>query len=160
MAPERVCCCCGQSFSVRTQNPTQTYCSSRSCQRARRRAWQQAKRAEDPDYRENEARVQKAWRETHPDFWRDWRKGNPDYVERNRVAQRQRDRRRRGGVDASVLANGDASAAADIVVSAGIYAIVPWSDACKWGRVTRANLFILRPVLVPARCGLLAKEDV
>jgi hypothetical protein len=35
MSPARRCRCCGRPFRPRPQNPTQTYCSERACQRAR-----------------------------------------------------------------------------------------------------------------------------
>jgi len=153
MVEKRRCRCCGRSFSVRPQNPTQQYCSAPACQRARKRAWQQAKRVQDDDYRDNEARVQKAWRARHPEYWRDWRARHPAYVERNREAQAVRDRARRWVQHASDLANGDASTA----LGAGTYALEPWPRACKCGRVTHANLFIIRPFVAPG--VVLANED-
>jgi hypothetical protein len=61
-----------------------------ACQRERRRRWQQNKRQNDPDYRDNQARAQQAWAERHPDYWRTYRSGHPDYVERNRLLQHKR----------------------------------------------------------------------
>ncbi len=153
MVEKRRCPCCGQSFSVRPQNPTQQYGPAPACQRARKRAWQKAKRVQDADYRDNEARVQKAWRERHPMYWRDWRARHPAYVERNRAAQAARDRARRLAGHASDLANGDASTP----LAAGTYALEPWRPACKCGRVTHANLFIIKPFSAPQ--AVLANED-
>lgn len=161
MVNERVCCCCGAHFQVRTQNPNQTYCSSAACQRARKRAWQRAKREVDDDYRENEARAQRVWRTTNPEYWRAWREKNPEYVKQNREAQRQRDRRRRASVDTSTLANGDASKPMQtMALSAGTYRIEPCLDACKCGRVTCANLFILQPIPMDVAASMLANENV
>ncbi|WP_295448721.1 hypothetical protein, partial [uncultured Thiodictyon sp.] len=57
---------CGQPFRPRPQNPTQTYCSQPACQRARKRDWQRAKRASDPDYRANDQAAQRTWAQAHP----------------------------------------------------------------------------------------------
>ena len=88
----------------------------------RRRRWQQAKRQSDADYRENQARAQRAWAEGHRDYWREYRRTHPDYCESNRQAtrQRQRDRRQR----AALFAKMDASTALSPVPS-GTYRLVP-----------------------------------
>jgi hypothetical protein len=76
----------------------QRYCSALTCQRVRRRRRQQAKRQSDADYRENQARAQRAWVERHRDYWRAYRRTHPQYCESNRLAARRRQReRRRGG---------------------------------------------------------------
>ena len=61
------CTACKRSFHPRPQTPRQTYCKAPACQRERRRRWQQQKRHADPDYRENQARAQRAWLERNPD---------------------------------------------------------------------------------------------
>jgi len=93
-------CCrgCGQPFQPRPQTPTQTYCSQPACQRARKRAWQRSKRATDPDYRANDRAAQRAWAQSHPQYWRDWRERHADSVARNRRAQDTRNARRRGAL--------------------------------------------------------------
>lgn len=88
------CASCGQVFRPRPQVPEQSFCPARSCQRERKRRWQQAKRASDPDYRLNQARAQQAWAARHPEYWQGYRLGHPEYCERNRIKQYQRDRRR------------------------------------------------------------------
>ena len=91
------CAGCGRSFRPRPQVSQQRFCSAAACQRTRKRVWQQAKRARDPDYRLNQARAQAAWVARHPDYWRHWRLQHPQYGERNRAAQQERDRRRARG---------------------------------------------------------------
>jgi len=88
----RRCRCCGHSFRPRAQSPQQRFCSASACQRERRRRWQQAKRASDPDYRDNQARAQRAWAASHRDYWAEYRQRKPAYRERNRDAARQRQR--------------------------------------------------------------------
>ena len=135
------CCCCGQPFRPRPQNPTQTYCSQLACQRARKRDWQRAKRASDPDYRANDRAAQRAWAQAHPQYWRDWRERHPESVARNRRAQGTRNARRRGAL--GVIAKEDAWTS-ESPLPAGTYRVEPWCGTdCKCGRVNRENLFVL-----------------
>ena len=109
----RACAGCGQAFHPRPQSPEQTYCPAPACQRERRRRWQQARRRDDPAYRENQARAQAAWAAAHPDYWRVYRQAHPAASARNRTLQRQRDADRR----ARVLAKMDVSTAEPAVPS-------------------------------------------
>jgi hypothetical protein len=97
------------------------YCSASACQRARRRRWQRAKRQSDADYRENQARAQRAWVQGHRDYWREYRRTHPQYSESNRLAARRRRR-------AARVAKMDASRAISRVPS-GTYRLVPASAA-------------------------------
>jgi hypothetical protein len=49
----------------------------------------------DPVYRQVCRDSQQKWRTTHANYHREYRQAHPESVERNRQAQRQRDRRRR-----------------------------------------------------------------
>lgn len=82
------CICCGQLFETRPQTPHQAYCSSPTCQRARKRLWQREKLKSDSDYRDNQRDAQRAWQKRHPDYWRQYRNAHPDYVVRSRSRQR------------------------------------------------------------------------
>lgn len=101
----RSCKACGRPFTPRPQNPTQSYCTDPACQRERRRCWQQQKRRDDADYRDNDARASKAWAIENPEYWKQYRGANPAYAERNRNLQQPRNQKLR----ASVIANEDAS---------------------------------------------------
>lgn len=140
------CRCCGQPFRRRAQNPTQTYCSQPSCQRARKRDWQRRKRADDADYRANDQAAQRAWSQAHPQYWRAWRERHPGYVVRNRAAQGMRNAGRRAAADTGI-AKEDAWTP-ESPLPAGTYRVEPWSGArdCKCGRVTGQNLFVLSAV--------------
>lgn len=72
----KTCAACGQTFQPHHKVPTQTYCSSSVCQKVRRQNWQRDKQQSDPDYRDNQRRVQQAWIERNPDYWREYRKSN------------------------------------------------------------------------------------
>lgn len=114
------CAGCGQSFHPRPQTPKQTYCASATCQRERRRRWQQAQRQNDPDYRDNQSRAQDAWAARHPDYWCDYRRTHPEYSERNRRLQHERDARRRE----RVLAKMDVSTR-ETPIPSGLYQLSP-----------------------------------
>lgn len=90
------CRACGRPFIPRPQTPHQTYCSHPECQRERRRRWQQQKRRDDADYRDNDSRASKDWAAAHSDYWKRYRDDNPVYVERNRNLQQKRNRKLRG----------------------------------------------------------------
>lgn len=93
----RCCLSCGREFLPRPQCRGQTYCSDLTCQKERRRRWQQAKRHSDPDYLANQLAAQQAWCARHPSYWRTYRERHPAYVERNRAQQRVRDDAKRQG---------------------------------------------------------------
>lgn len=101
----KTCNACGCTFTPRPQNPNQKYCTNAECQRERRRSWQQQKRRDDADYRDNDVRASKDWATENPEYWKQYRDENPAYAERNRNLQQQRNRKLR----ASVIANEDVS---------------------------------------------------
>ena len=71
--PQRDCANCGQAFTPCPQVPNQAYCSSVACQRARRKLWLHDRLRDDPDYRDNRSRSQRAWLDRHPDYWKHYR---------------------------------------------------------------------------------------
>lgn len=114
------CAGCGQTFHPRPQSPQQAYCPAPSCQRERRRHWQQTRRQHDPEYRDNQSRAQASWAARHPDYWREYRRTHPAADERNCTLQRERDARRR----VRVLAKMDVSTAV-LPLPAGTYRLIP-----------------------------------
>jgi len=94
----KTCNACGHTFAPRPQNPNQTYCTDPACQRERRRRWQQQKRRNDADYRDNDARAGKAWAAENPAYWKHYRDANPAYAERNRNLQQSRNQKLRAWV--------------------------------------------------------------
>ncbi len=118
MGPRHRCKHCGKGFSPRPQNPQQQYCSSAECQKARKREWKRHKLANDPSYRDNQRAANHQWRQRNPGYWRDYRARHKEYTERNRKAQKQRNRRRKeiANSDASILKNS---------ISPGRYQLIP-----------------------------------
>jgi hypothetical protein len=92
---EKRCPHCKRKFIPHPAVKQQRYCGSADCQRARKKSWQKEKLASDPDYRENQAAAQGAWRKRNRQYWREYRKSNPGYREQNRLRQRERSRQRR-----------------------------------------------------------------
>ena len=72
MDRQRHCLACGQLYAPHPCVPHQQYCSAPECQKTRRRLTQKRKMAEDLDYRDNQKRSQKQWRDSHPNYWRSY----------------------------------------------------------------------------------------
>ena len=79
----RRCAACGARFRPRPQIREQRFCSLPDCQRERRRRWKRRKQRTDPDYRDNQARAQRAWCERHRGYCRQYRRRHPQYRERD-----------------------------------------------------------------------------
>lgn len=131
--------CCRRYFLPNPRVKTQRYCNRKECQRVRRRLWQKEKMASDLDYQANQRDCQKRWRKQNPDYWRQYRMNNPLYVERNRLLQRKRDRKRR--LDS--LAKMDALKLVSPLESGTYYIIPEGADLAKMDALDRR--FILFP---------------
>ena len=125
---QRRCAGCHKHFHPRPQCPGQKFCSSAECQRERKRRWQKARRAADPDYRDNDVQANRQWRSQNPGYWRAYRRNHPQYVTRNRQQQRQRDQARRQKPPQPpplpALANEDASSR-QVQLETGTYRMIP-----------------------------------
>ena len=120
---KKPCAACQKLFVPHPRVPQQQYCSAPACQKVRRRRWQQHKLHSDADYRDNQARAQRQWRQRHPDYWRHYRQSRPEYTTRNRHQQLQRNHKRRH-CEPPVIANMDALATVTNRIS-GTYWLVP-----------------------------------
>ena len=74
----------------------QGYCGAVACQRARKAAWQKKKMASDPQYRADQIACLARWRKKRPldQYQSQYRSEHPDYVQKNRLSQRERNRKR------------------------------------------------------------------
>jgi len=118
----------------------QRYCGREECRRVRRRLWQREKMAGDPDYKANQRDSQEAWRGRNAGYWRRYRVCHPEYVERNRLLQRRRDRKRR----VRNLAKMDSIKTVSLLES-GTYHVIPESaDLAKMDPLS------WRFILIPA----------
>jgi hypothetical protein len=136
---EKTCPHCGEKFLPHPAVVGQQYCGSAGCQKARKRGWQKEKLKSDPDYRENQAAAQKAWRERNKGYWREYRKKNQTYSEQNRLRQRERNRQRR------VIAKMDALEAKNLLPP-GRYRLVP-----LYGKIAKMDELIVEIGVVARR---------
>jgi hypothetical protein len=74
----------------------QEYCSAIACQRARKKAWQQHKMAQDQLYRQQQEDCLQQWRRHRPLhlYQKEYRQQHPAYVVKNRKQQLGRNRKR------------------------------------------------------------------
>jgi len=124
----RRCTGCHKLFHPRPQSPAQRFCSAAECQRERKRRWQKARRASDPDYRDNDVQANRDWRARRPGYWRAYRRTHLQSVIRNREKQRERDRAKRvqppWPPPTPALANEDASSL-PYPLETGTYRMIP-----------------------------------
>ena len=83
-----------QLFQPSRFHPHQFLCGDTDCQRQHRRDYHRRKIETDPVYHQVCRDSQQKWRARYPDCPRQYRETHPGSVERNRQAQRRRDRRR------------------------------------------------------------------
>ena len=135
------CKACGTAFQPHPKVQNQTYCSSPECQRERRRRWQQKKRRDDADYRDNDVRSRKAWATENPEYWKRYRDENPAYAQRNRNLQQERNQNLR----ASVIANEDVSRPFN-QLPAGRYRMVRIEDGSANGDAWIVEIAVLAAI--------------
>jgi len=129
------CLACADVFEANPRVPYQNYCARPECQRERHKLWQREKRALDNDYRSNQLKCQRRWREKHTDYWQHYRDEHPDYVERNRELQRARNTARNAGLIAKMNASAPASP-----FSSGTYRL----SAADPGEIAKMDAWIVK----------------
>ena len=92
---QRCCRFCQRQFEPSRFHPEQTACSDKPCQQRRRGENRKQKLALDAEYRQVCRDSAQKWRANHSDYWAQYRAAHSRSVERNRIQQRQRDRRQR-----------------------------------------------------------------
>lgn len=137
---------CRRLFLPDPRVKNQRFCDRGECQHCRKSQWQRQKLKNDPDYRDNQQRAQQDWKEQNRDYWRRYRDSRPGYVKRNRLLQRERDRKRH-------LAKMDASR--DIsTVKPGSYYLIPAK-----GNLAKMDAISSKYFLIPHGYPFLAKKD-
>ena len=142
---EKTCLCCKKRFHPHPAVRDQQYCSNPQCQKARKRRWQKEKLLKDSDYQANQAEAQRQWRSRNKDYWREYRRKNPAYTEKNRLDQRERNRRRRSG---SGIAKMDEQKVKTLIPS-GRYRLVPF---CNPG-IAKMDELIVQLAVISGDCG-------
>jgi len=121
---EKICISCKRIFIACPPIKNHQYCSSPECQKARKRKWQKEKLITDNDYKEHQAKAQKAWCSKNKGYWKEYRMRNPAYKERNRKKQRQRNLLRRLKPESAKIAKMDEQKAKN-VITPGRYLLKP-----------------------------------
>ena len=68
---KRRCQHCAELFKPDSRvKDRQKTCGSAVCRRKHKTAWQRTCRQQDPDYRENDAKANRAWRAKNKDYWK------------------------------------------------------------------------------------------
>ena len=88
------CAHCRHKFIPNPRVKKQRYCGSKECQRKRKSLWQREKMRTDLEYQANQRESDRSWRERSPGYWKQYRIGHPGYAMRNRLLQRNRDKRK------------------------------------------------------------------
>ena len=87
MAKTFICSCCHRKMPANPRIKEQRFCGDVVCQRERKRRWQQAKMATDPDYRANQQDAYRAWCEQNPEYWRQRRQSKEKALPHSPPAQ-------------------------------------------------------------------------
>ena len=143
---EKTCLCCKGRFIPHSAVRHQRYCSDPDCQKARKRKWQKEKLARDSDYRANQAEAQRQWRRRNKDYWKEYRKKNPAYTERNRMDQRERNRRRRSEAEIAKMDE----LKGETLIASGRYRLVP---LCNVG-IAKMDELIVELGVISRGCGV------
>lgn len=142
---EKTCLCCKKRFKPHPAVHHQRYCGDRECQRTRKSHWQKEKLSSDSDYRANQAEAQRQWHSRNKDYWREYRRRNPAYTERNRIGQKERNRRRRLGRG---IAKMDEQTGKSVIPS-GRYRLVPLCDP----EIAKMDELIVELEVISEDCG-------
>jgi hypothetical protein len=143
---EKPCLCCQKRFTPHPAVRYQQYCGDPGCQKKRKSRWQKEKLSKDGDYRTNQAEAQRQWCIRNPGYWSEYRERNPAYTERNRLAQKERNRRRRSG---SEIAKMDEQTGKTLIPS-GRYRLVPLGSP----EVAKMDELIVELGVISGDCGL------
>lgn len=121
----------------------QKFCGSHECQKARRRLWKKTKYSTNPTYRQKQLESQQRWRDNHPvdEYQRVYRSLHLRYTDRNRLLQRDRNKKRRASyrlLDLSQkIVNGNAFSLNCPPV--GFYAYIP----AKFQKIVNGNALLI-----------------
>jgi cobalamin-dependent methionine synthase I len=120
----------------------QHYCGERECQRARKNAWQKAQLAANLKYREQQCAALAKWQRKRPwhRYQKEYREAHPEYVEKNRVQQRERNRKHRQHDASTKIVKMDAFPQAP--VASGFYLLTPCSLEAA-AKIVKMDAFVV-----------------
>ena len=96
MISTTICQNCNCSYQRNPRVKNQKYCSSRSCQNARRNVTNKARTRKNSASRLLQQARNHRWRDAHPahEYQKNYREDHPEYVQRNRQLQKVRNKKR------------------------------------------------------------------
>ena len=102
----KTCCICSASFIPhRKLGDRQKTCGDPECQRTLKRNNDARWRQNNPHYTRNDYPRVKAWLDQYPEYLKRYRQDHLEYVQKNRDAQRRRDRQRKVRLDIQAKLN-------------------------------------------------------
>lgn len=129
---------CRRLFLPNPRVKNHRYCDKEACQRIRKNRWQRQKMKDDPEYQMDQREGQECWVEQNHDYWRRYRDQHPEYAERNRLLQRERDKKRRSGKLAKMDSSNQESS-----LKAGSYYLIPdTADLAKMDSLSHKYLVV------------------
>ena len=90
-----LCVNCFDFFPPSPRHQNQSYCMKPECRKAKKAAWKRTKTKIDPEFKKDQKLSTQKWLQNNPGYWKDYRHRNPEKVERNRLLQNIRNRRKR-----------------------------------------------------------------
>ena len=91
---EILCLNCHKPFLPSPRHKNQLFCMQPACRLAKKATWKQHKMRTDHNFCESQKLSNSKWRQNNPNYWKDYRKRNPKKVQRNRILQTTRNRKR------------------------------------------------------------------
>jgi len=147
---KRYCTNCKKQLVPPFRNPHQKYCNAHKCQNKRKRLWQKKKMDSDPDYKANQKQSGSLWNERNPGYYKKYRQKNKRYTEKNRIKQRERNKRRRAkfkdtktNPSTYPVANAFSAISA---INSGKYKLVPVSDSDPM--IAKMDAFIVQLAVI------------
>jgi len=102
----KTCCICSASFLPRRKlGERQKTCGNSACQKILKENNNANWRLQNPDYGKNDYPRVKACLEKNPGYLKRYRRNHPEYVQKNRDAQKRRDRAKRVHLDIQAKLN-------------------------------------------------------
>ena len=118
---EKTCACCNKTFIPLPTVRNQQYCSEAQCQKTRKKRWQKIKLVTEQRVQGESKRCPERMGQEERRLLEEVSGTNPAYTARNRLLQRERNRRKRGP---SVIAKMDKLTPRKTIAS-GRYRLVP-----------------------------------
>jgi hypothetical protein len=100
-----ICHHCGKNFPCNPRIKKQKYCSSTTCQNARRNFTNKAKSKKSDQSRRLRQLRNKRWRDAYPahEYQKQYRKEHPEYVTHNRQKQKKHNKKRQKDVPSMIV---------------------------------------------------------